>query len=268
MKRNTRRKNVRKRRLKTIIKKTTVKKRRGGNVDQTANNVIQTANNVDQTANDVIQTAKNEVTCNLLDTKLKTKLNQLWRTCITANNKKNDIFYFTPNNVVIKSIETFQIPEFVVKIGNFDGKCKIKIEDKYVASFLFIDDRWYAMMRLFGTTINTGVIARPERNKAFYLLDKEVMNPPGNPEQFGLIVLDPSYTQLPVIERTWFSTSNNNTIVIDKGFTQITKENALETFNVLYWFRIQKVVGNTAKYELAETAVSSVFDVMKSYLGQ
>jgi hypothetical protein len=255
MKRNTKRQNIRKRRLKTIIKNTTVRKRRGGNVATTANNAIQTAKN-------------EEVTCNLLDTKLKTKLNQLWRTCLTANNKKNDIFYFTPNNVVIKSIETFQIPEFVVKIGNFEGKCKIKIEDKYVASFLFIDDRWYAMMRLFGTTINTGVIARLERNKAFYLLDKEVLNPPGNPEQFGLIVLDPSYTQLPVVERTWFSTSNNNTVVIDKGFTQITKENALETFNLLDWFRYNKLVGNAIKYRVATDVASDVLDVMKYYLGQ
>ena len=240
LKRNTKRQNIRR-------SNTTIKKRKGGNVDPNTKN--------------------EDITCNLLDTKLNTKSNQLWRTCITANYKKHDIFYFTPTNVVIKSIETAQIPELFVKTGDFEGKCKIKIEDKYVACFLLIDDRWYAMMRLFGTTLNTGIIARTEKNKAFYLLDKEVMNPPSDRNLFGLIVLDPSYTQLPVNESTWFSTSSNSTIVIDKGFTQITKENALETFNILQNFRNQKVIGNAIKYKVATDVVSSVFDLLKFSLG-
>jgi hypothetical protein len=97
---------------------------------------------------------------NFLDIKVANKINEIWETCIQSNR----ILYITPKNVLIKSIETIQIPEFCVNAG----RNPIRIENKCVGCFLKVRGIWYAIMRLFGTTLNTGYFALTEKNKVFY----------------------------------------------------------------------------------------------------
>jgi hypothetical protein len=95
--------------------------------------------------------------CHFFDKQYKGLSNEIWKTCVTVEEREYHIIHITPKNVLIKSIETMQHPLFIVKIGNFGARSyKIRIEDKYIACFLRIGTQWYVIMRLFGTTLNTG----------------------------------------------------------------------------------------------------------------
>ena len=176
--------------------------------------------------------------CDLLDTQHSPKVNNLWNTCIKENGVNNHILYITPlNNLLIKDIETMRVPIFQIN----NKICKIQIEDKFVGSFLNICGKWYAIMRLFGKTLNTGVFARTERNKVFYELKFINVN-----EETGSINID-KFTE-------YYKTllfSNNKVPIIklnNDTFTNIRKDN--DVFNILQKFRRQKIIGNTIKENL------------------
>jgi len=78
--------------------------------------------------------------CDLTDTQYQGKVNQTWKTCINMNGINNRIIYLTPNNVLIKSVETAQVPEFQVNVDNVPAPYKIKIEDKFVCGFCLYAD--------------------------------------------------------------------------------------------------------------------------------
>ena len=100
--------------------------------------------------------------------------------------------------MAIKSIESLQVPEFIVKLPteNEPIKCKIMIEDKYVGCFLNVCGQWYAIMRLFGTTLNTGILALTETNKAYYRV-KNIEIDAKDPETGSSLITIPqgSYTE-------------------------------------------------------------------------
>lgn len=212
-----------------------------------------------------------EVKCDLLDTfynntnsNLK---NQMWKTCIYQNNRNNHILYITPLNVVIKSIETAQIPEFNVSFLTEQNKmrkpiefirCKIMIENKFVASFLKICDEWYAMVRLFGVTLNTGILARTEKNRVFYKIKKDKLRF-GNVNENGLIYFSQgSYTQ-ETRNNYWLITGNTPIIIIkDDCFENIVKTN--DVFYVLQRFRQEKLIGHEMKEKFIEKLIKGVIN--------
>ena len=67
------------------------------------------------------------ISCDIMDTQFSEKINHTWKTCIKMNDKYNHIIYVTSTNVLIKSIETIQIPEFYVKFSNENSvqKCRL-----------------------------------------------------------------------------------------------------------------------------------------------
>lgn len=205
--------------------------------------------------------------CNLLDKQYKGKQNQTWDTCINMNGIYNHIIYLTANNVIIKSPETIQIPEFKIAINNVPTTCKIMIKDKYIASFVFICGNWYAMMRLLGTTINVDYLARTEKNEAFYLLNGvNVDINTNNPDQGSGLIYIPKYNTVSKEEVSQkLSTSKKPTIrLIDGSFTIIDKGSMVNNqavFNVLQRFRQQKLVGNDAKHEVAKGFVEGVLSL-------
>jgi hypothetical protein len=212
------------------------------------------------------------IKCNFSDTQYTGKRNQTWKTCINMNGIYNHILYLTPNNVLIKSIETLQIPEFVIqcldKTGNgIPMSSKIMIEDKYVSSFLYICGDWYAMMRLFGKTINTQYLARTENNRAFFKLSNiSVDIDTKNPETNGTSIITIPYGSYEVVNKTTLAaTSNVPTINITKGFVNIDKNSWVRgkrVFNVLQRFRQQKLLAHNAKEEAAKTATDLLTDAV------
>jgi len=120
---------------------------------------------------------------------------------------------------------------------------------------LFICGQWYAIMRLFGTTINVGILARTERNKAYYKLKHIEINidteNPDNPAKNGSIQI-PNDTLTIIDESYTFSTSKTRTIQISSDcFENINKTNDPAAFKVLQRFRQEKVIGNVVKQEIA-----------------
>jgi hypothetical protein len=65
-------------------------------------------------------------------------------------NKPIRILYITPRNVLIGSVETMQEPLFNVSLQNKKLSCKIKIEDLFINSFIYLCGDWYASMRFYG----------------------------------------------------------------------------------------------------------------------
>lgn len=202
-----------------------------------------------------------QVNCNLLDkhyTEGK-KSNETWDTCIDMNGIKNHIIYVTSKNVIIKSVETTQVPEFVVKLEDESEPrtCKIMIEDKYIACFLKICGQWYAMMRLFGKTLNTGVLARTEKNKVFYQINNIDIDANDPTTGTGIINI-PKSSYKESTSTPFFSTSNTKVIELnDNCFENINKQSS-DVFNVLQRFRQQKLIANAEKQEIAQEVIGNV----------
>jgi len=187
------------------------------------------------------------------------KLNETWDTCIDMNGIKNHIIYITSQNVAIKSIESLQVPEFIVKLPteNEPIKCKIMIEDKYVGCFLNVCGQWYVIMRLFGTTLNTGMLALTETNKAYYRV-KNIEIDANDPETGSSLITIPQGSYTESNDTPTLATSKTQIIKLnDNCFTNINKED--DTFNVLQRFRQQKIWANAEKQELASEAVENIF---------
>jgi len=197
--------------------------------------------------------------CELFDKQFSSKSNNIWKTCITINKTPRPMIYMTPKNVVIKSVETIQIPEFVIDIMNDTGRYVIRIEDKYVGCLVYLNNSWYAIMRLFGTTLNTHYFARTEKNKVFYRLDGigvdiNVANNTGT----GTIKLSDNMYNKDYV-KTLLGNKNTPTITLTSGFTNINKDNGVNDniFMSLQAFRQQKLIGNDVKQEAAITAVDA-----------
>jgi hypothetical protein len=206
-----------------------------------------------------------QVNCNLFDKHYTegNKLNETWDTCINMNGINNHIIYITSKNVAIKSVETPQVPEFVVKFEGEDDPrtCKIMIEDKYIACFLKICGQWYAMMRLFGKTLNTGYLARTEKNKVFYRISNIEIDANDTSNVTGLIKI-PKDSYKDSDANPFFSTSSTKVIELtDKCFENINKQ-SVNVFNVLQRFRQQKLAANEAKYQIIDNVVDNGIDLL------
>jgi len=205
--------------------------------------------------------------CDILDTHYtdKVKVNESWKTCVTKNGVYNHIIYITPKNVVIKSIETQQIPEFVVKLHT-EQQCKLRCKNKYIACFLNICNKWYVIMRLFGSTLNTGFFANHTHHGTFQQVHHiHIDFNPGNPKEgTGLIHIPDNYYEKNN-ETKIMSTSSSPTIHLkDECFSNVTDERIL---NVLKAFRNQKLFANIEKRDAAGDVVGLVLDGLKIAAG-
>lgn len=187
------------------------------------------------------------------------------------------MIYITPLNVIIKSIETIQIPEFMVRIVDTDAtgnrtaknvKCNIKIEDKYVGCFVSINGYWYAIMRLFGSTLNTEYFARTEKNRVFYKLEgMSVDIDPTTGDGTGVITVNENmYHQK--YNKTLLGNSKSPTITIKQKFENINKNTGAQVhiFASLQEFRQQKLLGNDAKQEAVSSVDSGVVGTVFSFI--
>jgi hypothetical protein len=203
---------------------------------------------------------KSSLPCNLLDKQYTGKLNQVWDTCIRMNDVNNHMIYVTPFNLIIKSIENLQIPEFHVSIqNNTPMPTNIMIEDKYVNCFVYYCGHWYAMMRLFGKTINTGHLARTEKNRAFFRLSNNITIDSIDPSLGTGLINVISHFDI-VSNDHKLKTGNSQVIKLrDETVTNINKSNKIYTFNVLQRFRQEKFAANTGKISFLEGLADTVF---------
>ena len=164
---------------------------------------------------------------------------------------KNHIIYVTQDNVVIKSVETAQIPVFTVSLSKGPPiNCNIMIEDRFVNCFLFICNEWYAMMRMFGKTklFNTGFFARTEKFKVFYKLKNIIVN-----STTGVIEIpNGAYTDVTderIKNYVLHLSTEKSRIINLKDCEWVNKENSPKVFKVLQAFRQHKLLGNALKEE-------------------
>lgn len=194
-----------------------------------------------------------DVKCDIFDTQLDGKVNPSWMTCINKRGVKYHIKYVTPANMLIKSIESVQIPHFNVaglttaqqqQQGAIE--CKLKIENKFIGCFALICGEWYAIMRLLGKTINTGVLAMTVRNRAYYRLNTKYIQ---IDEATSAIKFAPDAIKQSD-ESYILSTKKTPILNLDaKVWEHVDREHNVEVFRVLNTFRIQKLVANVMKYQ-------------------
>jgi len=197
-----------------------------------------------------------DVSCDTLDTKLDGAINPTWMTCLSKRGVKYHIKYVTPANMFIKSIESAQIPHFNVETPEGVMECKLKIENKFVSCFLKICGEWYAIMRLLGKTINTGVLAMTVRNRAYYRLDTKYID---IDEKNGLVKI--AKDAIDATEHGWYILMTKKTpglVINDKVWEPVDRAHNVEVFRVLNTFRIQKLLGNSAKYYALGEAASAI----------
>jgi hypothetical protein len=199
-----------------------------------------------------------DVPCDTMDTKLDGAINPTWMTCITKRGVKYHIKYVTPANMFVKSIESAQIPHFnvVAPDGASVMECKLKIENKFVSCFLKICGEWYAIMRLLGKTINTGVLAMTVRNRAYYRLDTKYID---IDEKTGLVKF--AKDAIEKTENGWYILMTKKTpglILGNKVWEPVDRAHNGEVFRVLNTFRIQKLIGNSMKYYAMGEAASVI----------
>lgn len=214
----------------------------------------------------IVKCSGTNVPCKTLDTQYTGKLNQTWDTCIKINGIQNHILYITPSNVIIKSIESAQIPEFKVKMNNVPTACKIMIEDKYVSCFLYVCGNWYAIMRLLGKTINTEFLARTEKNRAFFKLSGiDIDIDKSNPNNGSGLIVIPENQYTTVEKKHILSTSKTPVIQLTaNSFINIDKKSVVndqKIFNVLQRFRQEKVAGNAVKQGVAIETTEAIVDI-------
>ena len=207
-----------------------------------------------------------EQSCDFFDTQFSNKLNPTWNTCININGINNHILYITQTNVIIKSIESLQIPQFMVKLGNNSESpisCKIMIEDKFISCFLLVCNEWYVIMRLFGKTLNRGYFARTEKNRVFYKL-KNIKIDASDPT-FGKgsgVMTFPTicFTELNNSYKFTTDSMSKQIKLKEEYFTNIDKTNSPQVFKVLQRFRQQKLFANYEKQAAAQDAASYALD--------
>lgn len=173
--------------------------------------------------------------CNIIDTQLNYKSNNIWKTCIHKNAKNNIIYYITPKNVIIKSISTIQIPEFVLELNGKEQQCKIKIEDKFVSCFIYVNKRWHVIT----ITSNTFIF----ENMRYYLLVDKLFKL----NNAGKIILS---THQMVLNDT-INVNNND-------YTPVSTDSSV--YKILKEFTFQKLIGTVAKLEVAFVGATGLLD--------
>lgn len=189
---------------------------------------------------------KKDVPCDIFDTRVDGTINPMWHTCLKKRGINYHIKYITPANMLIKSVESAQIPHFnVAMTTNLPAEYKLKIEDKFVSCFLKICGEWYAVMRLFGKTLNDGILALTVRNRVFYRVNTERIK---INEETGVISISPESVKQ-TNEYYIFKTKQTPILNISiSAVEHVDRKHNEEVFRVLNTFRIQKIVGNAMKY--------------------
>jgi len=173
--------------------------------------------------------------CNLLDTRLRHRANNVWKTCIRQHGKENTIYYITPINAVIKSISTYQTPEFVCDSNGKDHRFKIRIEDQYISCFLLLHKRWYAITIMANTYLH--------ENMRFYHVNKT------------LFTFDNDTGKITFAAKP----SENQTIDVTRKYYSPVAEGT-DIRKILDNFANQKILGNMAKQILVEDAALTGLD--------
>jgi len=166
--------------------------------------------------------------------------------------------------MIIKNIESDFIPAFygVLPREKKPVSLSIMIKDKFIGCFLYISGDWYVIMRLFGKTLNTGVLAATATNEVYYKLvdgislDFNVKTPT---DETGRIILkQDSYTE---VKDNFILKSSRNTSFIklnEKCYKVV--ENGTEMFNVLQQFRQEKIIAEFAKEVAVNIVADAAFD--------
>jgi hypothetical protein len=188
---------------------------------------------------------KDEIDCNI--TSFPKFPNKIWNTCISLNGEINHILYVTPINVVIKSVDTYQTPTFIVRVmskgvqGNRTLNCSIAIYNNYVSCILRYCSEWYVILIQKNSLLYN--------NFVYYKLNgvKNVINTEGEV----------------IFNQKMISIVNNNEIRINpNGFREITDE---PTKELLELFILQKMVAHDVK-EIAALETANLAIANYSFL--
>ena len=150
--------------------------------------------------------------------------NQVWNTCITLDGITKHILYITPKNVIIKSIDTIQVPRFVAKINKTQMECTIAFtpvcnesvftfsfntvkrcnKQHYVSCFLRHCGTWYAIMiQPYSAIYNVHLFYKinhvknmlNNQGEVVFSNKNMVMGPPSNGHGFKELTLNPDYLE-------------------------------------------------------------------------
>ncbi len=267
----TRRKYISRRKNSKPLNKTRHNRKRhdGGNDDESNDEMVpDNMNNLKDICPDA-----NKM-CHIFDKQLS---QYMWKTCIHVRyslynknksgllnneNIRYHILYLTPRNVIFKSVETIQIPEFFVNLNGQVNAYKIKIGTQHATCFLKICGEWYAILRLSGKTLNTNYLARTERNNAYYRLKNFNINEETGEFSFspGTYTMNTNRSIIPYV----LVTSNSPEVELNsdsyENVYKNTKVNGNYVFHVLQRFRNEKILANQIKRTALRHIVNELYE--------
>jgi len=182
------------------------------------------------------QTLKHKDSCDILDTQIKRYIsNDVWKTCIRQNGKKNIIYYITPKNAIMKDIHTIREPKFVLNHNGKTEEFSVQIDEQYVSCFLYINGHWYVFVM-----INFAVI---DNFRYYKLNDLKTIY-----DKNGTILL--KHTE---------KKSSADAIRITKS-TEVLKNRNPDVYELMNKFAIQKLLASDVKQAPADAVVFEFLD--------
>ena len=205
---------------------------------------------------------KDDIDCSITNFREQQYPNQIWNTCIKVDGKTRHILYVTPKNVIIKSVDTFQVPIFVAKMNLAQIECNIAFtpvcnesffqfsfsgikrcnKKHYVSCFLRNCGTWYVVMiQAYSLLYNV---------ELFYKLKhvKNVLN------KAGELIFKPDM----------FMDLNANSVPQELTLNPKYLEEVVETSPIYYLlqrFLLEKDVANFGKQVAVDVVASEAFDI-------
>jgi hypothetical protein len=184
------------------------------------------------------------------------KKNKTWKKfTLSPNEEWNGFYFITQLNANIRSLDTMQIPKFVFDI-NISGDVRelelsIMIEDKYINCFVYHCGNWYAIMRIWGLSLQPDIGILKKNTDAFNLYYKLINI------SFDFDVNKPTEgTSIITVDSENFVIFNDGNSIKLKPqcFELIQKETIIDgetkIYNILEDFRNSEIYNNQEKFKI------------------
>lgn len=173
------------------------------------------------------------------------------------------LVYIIPEKILFKNVESIRVPVFKILLpsspsGYLQTRCNIKLYEKYVNYFVFLQGQWYTIMRIM-RAINNGVFAA-HTNTVFYKFVPNVIF--GNPEKTGNIFINPNAYNIIQDKALGIFRSSSATILDIKPNCLLPIESGQE-FLVLQRFRNEQIIQFEGKNFAMREGIKLVADLLR-----
>lgn len=173
------------------------------------------------------------------------------------------LVYIIPEKILFKNVESMRVPVFKILLPSTSGylqtRCNIKLYEKYINYFVFLQGQWYAIMRIF-RALNTGVLAA-HTNTVFYKFIPNVIL--GNPEKTGNIFINPNAYNIIQDDKAIGIFRSSTATTLDIKPACLLPIESGKDFSVLQRFRNEQIIMFEGKDFAMREGIKLVAELLK-----